>query len=64
MRNLLILGGIGILSAAAWTVTADAGGRGAWVDAWFSRPTAASRAHMRHAGATPSIVGTVASHRR
>jgi hypothetical protein len=28
MRGLLILGGVGILSAAAWTATADAGGHG------------------------------------
>ena len=43
MRDLLILGGIGILSMAAWTVTADDGASGHG-SGMALRATAASRA--------------------
>ena len=43
MRVLLILGGIGILGAAAWAVTADEGGHGHGSSHWLSWARAASK---------------------
>src|SRR5271157_4422849 len=49
MRNLLILGGIGILSAAAWTVTAAEGASG--YGSKHARPGHGGlEYHMRHGG--------------
>jgi len=49
MRNLLILGGIGILGMAAWTVTADDGA--SWYGSKHARPGHGGlEYHMRHGG--------------
>jgi hypothetical protein len=56
MRVLLILGGIGILGAAAWAVTADEGGHG-----HGSSPGAYGQGglevHMRHGGGHTGHIG-------
>jgi len=56
MRNLLILGGIGILSTAAWTVTADDGA--SWYGPKHVRPGHGGlEYHMRHGGGHFAIAG-------
>ena len=56
MRNLLILGGIGILSTAAWTVIADDGASG--YGKMHARPGHSGlEYHMRHGGGHFAIAG-------
>lgn len=55
MRKLLIIGGIGILSAAAWTVTADDHGSGS--GRGHANPARGGLEHpMRHGGAPSSLI--------
>ena len=56
MRGLLILGGIGVFSTAAWTATADDGA--SWYGSKHPRPGHGGlEYHMRHGGGHFAIAG-------